>query len=210
MPSTERKISLVQSRRRTYPAPGLSGNDFLCRAGEEGWDLGWIALADPELPNLLTGKLLADLDFILPRTNEAGTGAVLLPLSELDRDVLTGPPWLSLWLPCVAGGGGIRVSLFCPLRDFSNSSSFCISSGDIWRVPFGSVGQGSAGTRGRLGTKAVASFSSSAGSSRGSRLVLILSGYKNSSWVPVLRRAWWKTCEIVFKRRCTFPGLNHF
>ena len=88
----ERTIFLLQSRCLTYPAPGLSGNDFLCRAGEEGWDLGCITLADPELPNLLTGKLLADLDFILPRTNEAGTGAVPLPLSELDRDVLTGPP----------------------------------------------------------------------------------------------------------------------
>lgn len=72
---------------QTYPAPGLSGSDFLCRAGEAGWDL-----EDPEPPNLLTGKLLADLDLILPRTNEAGTGAEPLPLSELDRDVLTGTP----------------------------------------------------------------------------------------------------------------------
>lgn len=83
----------------TYPAPGLSGNDFLCRAGEVGWDLGRFVIPDPELPNLLTGKLLADFDLILPRTRDAGTGAVPLPLSELDRDVLTGPPLLWVWLP---------------------------------------------------------------------------------------------------------------
>ena len=127
---------------------------------------------------------------MFPRTNEAGTGAVALPLSELDRDVLTGPPWLWLWLPWRAGGGGIRDSLLWALRDFSSSSSFCISSGDIWRAPLASPGQGSAGTRERLGTDGASPSSSTV--SRGDRLVLILSGYKNSSWVPVLRRAYRK------------------
>ena len=175
-----------------YPAPGLSGNDFLWRAGEVGWDLGRLLTPDPELPNLLTGKLLADLDLTFPRTSEAGSGAELLPFKELDLDVLTGgTPWLWFWLPWEPGGGGIRASELCALRDFSSSSSFCISSGEIWRDPFGSPAKESTGTKARLGTEAAeASSSSSTVSSRASLLVLTLSGYKNSSWVPVLRRAY--------------------
>lgn len=176
----------------TYPAPGLSGSDFLCRAGEVGWERGWFTIPEPELPYLLVGKLRADFDFILPRTNEAGTGAVVLPLRELERDVLTGPPWLWVWLPWIAGGGSIRDSLLWALRDFSSSISFCRSSGDIWRAPLGSPGQGSAGSRVRFGTEEALSSPSSV-SRRGDRLVLILSGYKNSSWVPVLRRAYRNT-----------------
>ena len=55
-----------------------------------GWDLGRLLTPDPELPNLLTGKLLADLDLTFPRTSEVGSGAELLPFKELDLDVLTG------------------------------------------------------------------------------------------------------------------------
>lgn len=183
---------------RTYPAPGLSGSDFLCSAGEVGWDRGWIETPDPALPYLLRGKLLADLDLILPRTIGAATDTVPLPLRELERDVLTGTPWLWLWSTATTGGGGIRASLPWALRDFSSSSSFCMSSGEICRVALGSPGQGRTGMAGRF-DKEEFSSSSPGGSKRGDRLVLTLSGYKNSSWVPVRRRA----CKNMEREKST-------
>lgn len=188
-----------------YPAPGLSGNDFLCRAGDVGWDLG---IFTTEFPYLLLGKLLADFDFILPRTNEAGTATVELSTRELDRDDLTGPPWLWLCVPWGAIGGGMRDSQLWALRDFSNSNSFCMSSGDIWRAPLGSPATGSAGTSERFGV-ATPSSSSPTVSSRGGRLVLILSGYKNSSCVPVRRRAYKNIKQILkFELLCWSMGSH--
>lgn len=189
----------------TYPAPGLSGNDFLCRAGEVGWDLG---ILTTKFPYLLPGKLLADFDLILPRINEAGSATVELSTRELDRDDLTGPPWLWLCVPWGAGGGGMRDSQLWALRDFSNSNSFCMSSGDIWRAPLGSPATGSAGTSERFGV-VTPSSSSPTVSSRGGRLVLILSGYKNSSCVPVRRRAYRNIKQILkFESLCWSMGSH--
>ena len=183
---------------QTYPAPGLSGSDFLCRAGEVGWDRGWSETPEPALPYLLRGKLLADLDFTLPRTIAGAAGTVPLPLREWEREVLTGTPWLWVWSIATTGGGGIRASLPWVLRDFSSSSSFCMSSGEICRVALGSPGQGRTGMAGMI-AKEEFSSSSPGGSKRGDRLVLILSGYKNSSWVPVRRRA----CKNMEREKST-------
>lgn len=173
-------------------------------------------LVDFEFLNLLIGKFLVDLDFILLCINEVGIGIVLLLLSELDWDVLIGFFWFWFWLFWVVGGGGIRVLLFCFLCDFFNFSNFCISLGDIWWVFFGFVGKGSVGIRERFGIEVIVLFLLLIGLSWGLCFVLILFGNKNFFWVLVLWCVWWNIININsrfknMRKYCYFyfGGLNY-
>ena len=169
----------------SYPTvPLLSGKAFLRCVGELGWDLAWFEGTMPIPFVFPLCKLRADLDLMFPRTSEGGNGPDT-PVSDCERESLVSVSRVCVSHP-VAFGGGINILLSSDwaFRDFSNSINFCNRSGEILGIVGGTA-------RGRAGVSAKL-FGSSL-SSKEDKLdwlfAFSLSGYKNSSWVPVRRRA---------------------